>query len=122
MRHRDPGDAGSVAREHVYEPRRVRTHPSQATIRVSDFGPAVERGATNLLLHLEHERRSLEHRRQPSVRLREDTRPEAAEREAELERVLQMLVGVEVEARADGDEEVDDVVERELECRARLRA
>ena len=52
---------------------------------------------------------------QSLVRLGEDARTELAARDALVERVLEVLVGVERETLAHRDEEVDDLGEREVE-------
>ena len=59
---------------------------------------------------------------QPLVRLGEDARTELAARDALFERVLQMLVVVELQTLTHRDEEVDDLGQRQIERGSRLTA
>src|SRR6185312_10997488 len=82
----------------------------------------VEHVAADLPVDLEPQRLRVEDVRQRLIGLGEDAWTEVAARDALLERVLQVLVVVELHAFAHRDEEVDDLGQRQIERGAGLSA
>ena len=109
------GDAGRVAGEHVHEAGRERADAAHAPVEVGDLLPAVEHVSPDFPVDLEPQRLGVEDVRHGLVGLGQDARTERAARDALLERVLQVLVLVELESLTHRDEEVDDLGEREVE-------